>query len=53
MQAEQFHAHAQVEDAHWWFVARRRVLLALLARIRSMFLRVADVSMLPAAGAGS
>ena len=31
----------------------RRNRLALLARIRSMFLRVADVSMLPAAGAGS
>ena len=31
----------------------RRNRLALLAKIRSMFLRVADVSMLPAAGAGS
>ena len=31
----------------------RRNRLALLARIRSMFLRVADVSMLPAAGVGS
>lgn len=43
MQAEQFHAHAQVEDAHWWFVARRRVLLALLARIAAPGAAVADI----------
>jgi SAM-dependent methyltransferase len=33
MQAEQFAAHARVEQDHWWFVARRRVLLALLGRV--------------------
>jgi SAM-dependent methyltransferase len=30
VQREQFVAHAQLEDRHWWFTARREILRALL-----------------------
>lgn len=30
MQSPQFQVHAQVEQHHWWFVARRSILLAVL-----------------------
>jgi SAM-dependent methyltransferase len=30
MQTEQFQLHAQIEERHWWFVARRRILTAVV-----------------------
>jgi len=30
MQSEQFQLHAQIEQRHWWFVARRRILRELV-----------------------
>jgi SAM-dependent methyltransferase len=33
MQSEQFQLHAQIEDRHWWFVARRRILRQLVHRV--------------------
>lgn len=32
MDTTEFDLHAQVEDRHWWFVARRQIILALLAK---------------------
>jgi SAM-dependent methyltransferase len=33
MQSEQFQLHAQIEERHWWFVARRRILRELVRAI--------------------
>jgi SAM-dependent methyltransferase len=33
MQSEQFQLHAQIEDRHWWFVARRRILRELVHKV--------------------
>jgi len=33
MQSEQFQLHAQIEERHWWFVARRRILRELVKAI--------------------
>lgn len=33
MQAAQFHLHAEIEERHWWFVARRQILHSLIRRI--------------------
>lgn len=33
MQLPQFQAHADLEDRHWWFTARRRILLTLLKEL--------------------
>lgn len=33
MQLPQFQAHAALEDRHWWFTARRRILRALLREL--------------------
>jgi SAM-dependent methyltransferase len=33
MQSEQFQLHAQIEDRHWWFVGRRKILRELVHRI--------------------
>ena len=33
MQPEQFQLHAEIEDRHWWFVARRRIIERLVAEI--------------------
>jgi SAM-dependent methyltransferase len=33
MQSAQFELHAEVEDRHWWFVARRRILTQLAAQL--------------------
>jgi SAM-dependent methyltransferase len=33
MQSEQFKLHAQIEERHWWFVARRRILRELVAAV--------------------
>jgi 2-polyprenyl-3-methyl-5-hydroxy-6-metoxy-1,4-benzoquinol methylase len=33
MQAAQFELHAQIEDRHWWFVGRRRILNDLIRAI--------------------
>lgn len=33
MQLPQFQAHADLEDRHWWFTARRRILLRLLEEL--------------------
>jgi hypothetical protein len=33
MKAEQFAAHQRVEQSHWWFTARRAVLLGLVGRL--------------------
>jgi SAM-dependent methyltransferase len=30
MQSEQFELHAQIEQQHWWFVARRRIMRAVV-----------------------
>lgn len=32
MQSEQFELHARIEQRHWWFVARRRIMRAILKR---------------------
>ncbi|HTQ38335.1 MAG TPA: class I SAM-dependent methyltransferase [Pirellulales bacterium] len=33
MQSEQFQLHAQIEQRHWWFVARRRILRDVIRKI--------------------
>src|SRR5262245_53786539 len=33
MQSEQFQLHAQIEERHWWFVARRRILHEIVRAI--------------------
>ncbi len=33
MQSEQFQLHADVEQQHWWFVARRRIMRRLVAQV--------------------
>jgi SAM-dependent methyltransferase len=33
MQREQFEVHADIEDRHWWFLARRRIVRELLRRV--------------------
>jgi SAM-dependent methyltransferase len=33
MQSPQFQLHAEIEERHWWFVARRRILRALVEQI--------------------
>jgi SAM-dependent methyltransferase len=33
MQNAQFQLHAQIEERHWWFVARRRILADLIASV--------------------
>jgi SAM-dependent methyltransferase len=33
MQSEQFDLHADIEERHWWFVARRRILREVVATI--------------------
>jgi len=33
MQSEQFQLHAQIEERHWWFVARRRILREIVRTI--------------------
>ncbi len=43
MQPEQFAAHARVEDRHWWFTARREILLRLLAAVVEPGAPVADI----------
>jgi SAM-dependent methyltransferase len=33
MQSPQFQLHAEIEERHWWFVARRRILRAVVEQI--------------------
>ena len=33
MRAEQYELHADIEDSHWWFVARRRIMARLLRHV--------------------
>ena len=33
MQSEQFQLHAQIEERHWWFVARRRIVRRLIETV--------------------
>jgi SAM-dependent methyltransferase len=33
MQVEQFQLHAEIEQRHWWFVARRRIVRALVEQL--------------------
>ena len=33
MQSEQFQLHADIEQRHWWFVARRQILRAVIHRV--------------------
>ncbi len=33
MQHEQFQLHADIEQRHWWFVARRQILCRLVAEV--------------------
>lgn len=33
MQTEQFQLHAEIEERHWWFVARRRIVRGLVGRV--------------------
>src|ERR1700676_3814173 len=33
MQSPQFQLHAEIEQRHWWFVARRRILRAMVERL--------------------
>ena len=33
MQHEQFQLHADIEERHWWFVGRRRILCRLVAEV--------------------
>jgi len=33
MQTEQFQLHAEIEERHWWFVARRRIVRRLVGRM--------------------
>ncbi len=43
MQPDQFAAHARVEEHHWWFTARRTILLRLLAAVAEPGAAVADI----------
>lgn len=43
MQPEQFEAHARLEDHHWWFTARRTILLGVFGRLTPPGSAVADV----------
>jgi SAM-dependent methyltransferase len=43
MRHEEFAAHARVEDHHWWFTARRQILLALLRRVAPPGSPVVDI----------
>jgi SAM-dependent methyltransferase len=33
MQSEQFQLHAEIEERHWWFVARRQIVRRLIATV--------------------
>jgi SAM-dependent methyltransferase len=33
MQTDQFQLHAQIEERHWWFVARRRILRSVIEAV--------------------
>ncbi|MHB9048951.1 MAG: class I SAM-dependent methyltransferase, partial [Pirellulales bacterium] len=33
MQSAQFHLHAAIEERHWWFVARRRIMRELIGQV--------------------
>ena len=33
MQSAQFQLHADIEERHWWFVARRRILRAIVEQL--------------------
>ena len=33
MQSEQFELHARIEQRHWWFVARRRIMRAIVEEV--------------------
>ena len=33
MQSPQFQLHAEIEERHWWFVARRRILRAIVEQV--------------------
>ena len=33
MQHDQFQLHAQIEDRHWWFVGRRKIIRRLVAEV--------------------
>jgi 2-polyprenyl-3-methyl-5-hydroxy-6-metoxy-1,4-benzoquinol methylase len=33
VQSPQFHAHARLEDEHWWFTARRQIFLSIARRV--------------------
>ena len=33
MQSAQFELHARIEDRHWWFVARRRIMRTLIGQV--------------------
>jgi SAM-dependent methyltransferase len=33
MQTQQFQLHAEIEERHWWFVARRRIVRRLVRRV--------------------
>ncbi len=44
MNAEEFEAHARVEDHHWWFVGRRRIIATLVRAVGDgMRVSVADI----------
>ena len=45
MQADQFQLHADIEDRHWWFCGRRRIVRRLLAEIAAPGIgrRIVDV----------
>lgn len=44
MNEAEFEAHARVEDRHWWFVGRRRIIATLVRAIGDgMGVRVADI----------
>lgn len=33
MQSSQFHLHAEIEEKHWWFLGRRRIMTSLVHRL--------------------
>jgi ubiquinone/menaquinone biosynthesis C-methylase UbiE len=43
MKSAQFQLHAAIEDNHWWFVARRRILVGLVERLVEPGSSVLDV----------
>lgn len=43
MQSAQFRLHAEIEQRHWWFVGRRRILRALVERLVAPGARIVDV----------